>query len=61
MICDYELNYHDQKIRWTLTHEIREHWTAVSTVLGLISSVYPDLHHWRSSQGPLNAGPKHYH
>ena len=25
-----------------------EHWTAVSTFLGLISSAYHDLHHWRS-------------
>ena len=25
-----------------------EHWTAVSTLLGLISSVHRDLHHWKS-------------
>ena len=47
-----ELNYHDQKIRRTLTHDIRKHWTAVSTLLGMISSVYHDLHHWRSNQRP---------
>ena len=35
-----ELNYHDQKISRTPTHDIREHWTAVSTLLGLISNVY---------------------
>ena len=27
-----------------------EHWTAVSTLLGLISSAHHDLHHWRSNQ-----------
>ena len=32
-----------------------EHWTAVSTLLGLISSAYHDLHHWRSNQQPQNA------
>ena len=39
------MNYHDQKIRRTPTHNIREHWTAASTLLGLISSVYRNLHH----------------
>ena len=34
-----ELNYHDQKIQWTLTHDIRNHWTIVSTFLGLSSIV----------------------
>ena len=33
-----ELNYHDQKIRRTLAHDIRKYWTAVSTLLGLINS-----------------------
>ena len=28
--------------------------TAVSTLLGLISSVYRDLHHWKSNQQPPN-------
>ena len=32
-----------------------EHWTAVSTLLGLINSAYRDLHHWRSNQQPQNA------
>ena len=47
-----ELNYHDQKIRQTPLHDIREYWTAVSTLLGLISSVYCNLHHWRLNQRP---------
>ena len=34
-----ELNYHDQKIWRTLTHNIRKHWTAVSILLDHISSV----------------------
>ena len=51
-----ELNYHDQKIRRTLTHDIRKHRTAVSTLSGLISSVYRDLHHQR----PQIAEPKLY-
>ena len=29
------LNFHDQKIRRTPTGDIRKHWTAVSTLLGL--------------------------
>ena len=28
-------------------HDIKKHWTAVSTLLGLISSVYHDLYQWR--------------
>ena len=55
-----ELNNHDQKIRRTPTHDIREHWTAVSTLLGLISSVYRNLHHWRSNQQSQITIPKHY-
>ena len=47
-----ELNYHDQKIGRTLTQDIRKYWTAVSTLIGLISSVYRDLHHWKSNQQP---------
>ena len=39
----------------------RKHSTAVSTLLGLISSVYRDLPDWRSNQRPQNAEPKHYH
>ena len=50
-----ELNYHDLKI-----HDIWKHWTAVSTLLGLISSVYRDLHDWRSNQRPQIAEPKLY-
>ena len=37
-----EMNYHDQKIRRTLTHDTGKHWTAVSTLLGLISRTYRD-------------------
>ena len=31
-----------------------EHWTAVSTSLGLISSAYHNLHHQRSNPQPQN-------
>ena len=37
------IEYHNQKILQTLAHDIRKHWTAVSTLLGLICSVYCDL------------------
>ena len=47
-----ELNYHDQNIQQTLKHDIRKYWTAVSTLLDLISSAYRDLHHWISNQRP---------
>ena len=65
-ICSYgqiltcELNYHDQKIRRTLKQYIRKHWTAVSTLLGIINSVYHNLHHWRSNQRSQIAVPKLY-
>ena len=36
-----ELNCHDQKIRRTLACDIWKPWTAVSTLLGFISSVIP--------------------
>ena len=32
-----------------------KHWTAVSTLLGLISSAHRDLHHWGSNQQPQYA------
>ena len=38
-----------------------EHWTAVLTLLGLISSAYRDLHHWRSNQQPQTAELKLCH
>ena len=41
-----------RKIRRTPTHNKRKHWIAVSTLLCLVSSVYCDLHHWRSNQRP---------
>ena len=53
-VIQYELNYNDQKIRRTPTHDIREHWTAVSTLLGFIDSVYRNLHHWRSNLSAEN-------
>ena len=37
------------------THLHRAHWTAVSTLLGLISNVHRDLHHGRSNQQPQYA------
>ena len=40
-----ELNYHDQKVSRTPTHDIREHGTAVLTLLGHISTCLPYLHH----------------
>ena len=58
--CKNVLNYHDQKIQQTLTHNTWKHKTAVSTLLGLIRSVYCDLHHWRSNQRPQIAVPKLY-
>ena len=57
----YKLTYQDQKIRQILACDIRNNWTAVSTLLGLISSVYHDLPFWRSNQRPQNAEPKLYH
>ena len=56
-----ELNYHDQKIRRTLARDIRKHWSAVSTLLGPISSVYHDIPYWKSNQRPQNAELKLYH
>ena len=53
-------NYHDQKFRRTPTQDLREHWTPVSTLLRLISSVYRNLHLWRSNQRPQIAVPKIY-
>ena len=55
-----ELNYHDQKIRRTPTHDIRKHWAAVSILLALINSVYGDIHHWRSNHKPEIAELKLY-
>ena len=54
------MNYLDQKIRQTPTHDIQELWTAVSTSLGRISSVCRNLYHWRSNQRPQIAVPKLY-
>ena len=36
------------------THLHATYGTAVSTILGLISSAYRDLHHWRLNQQPQN-------
>ena len=35
----FELNYYAQKIRQTPTHDIRKHWTAVSTVLAVYTVI----------------------
>ena len=40
-----KLNYHVQKIRQTPARDIQNHWTAVSTLLGLLSSLHHDLPH----------------
>ena len=50
IIRQIAIELHDQKICRTPTHNIREHWTADSTLLGLISSLYRNLHQWRSNQ-----------
>ena len=34
------------------THLHKKRWTAVSILLGLISSAHRDLHHWRSNHQP---------
>ena len=39
----------------------QNHWTTLTTLLGLISSVYRDLPNRRSNQRPQNAESKHYH
>ena len=39
---------------------LRKHWTAVSTLLGFLSSVYCDLHLGKSNQRPQIAQPKLY-
>ena len=41
-------------------HDIQKYWIVVSTLLGLISSVYCDLHHLISNQWPQIAKPKLY-
>ena len=50
----YPRNYYNLKGKDIDIHvrDIRKHRTAVSTLLGLISSVYRDFHHWRSNQRP---------
>ena len=55
------MNYHVQKIRWILKRDIRKRWTDVSTLLGLISSVYRDFLQWISNQRPQNAKLKLHH
>ena len=43
-----------------IARDIRKHWTAVSTLLDLISSVFRDLPHLRLNQQPQNAELKLY-
>ena len=38
-----------------------EHWRAVSISLGLISSAYLDLRHWRLNQQPQDAEAETLH
>ena len=42
-------------IRKSGKHLHAKHWTAVSTLLSLISSARRDRHHWRSNQQPQYA------
>ena len=53
-----ELNY--QKIRQIPKNGIWEHWTAVSTFLGVLSWLYRNPHHWRSNQQPQIVVPEIY-
>ena len=46
------------ELPWPANTYTRKHWTAVLTLLGLISSVYCDLRHWRLNQRPQIAEPK---
>ena len=41
-------------------HNIQKQWVAVSTLLGVIGSVYRDLHNRRSNQRPQIAEAKRY-
>ena len=56
-----ELNYHGQKIRWTLARTIRKHWTAVSILIGLINSVYRDIPPPLEIEPATTEWPKLYH
>ena len=49
----FELSWVENPANTYIRHT--QHGTAVSTLLGLISSAYPDLHHWRSNEQPQNA------
>ena len=60
LLCIYIYIYILMKLPWlensaNTSMQHIEHWTAVSTLLGLISSAYRDLHHRRSNQQPQNA------
>ena len=57
----YKLNYHGQKVLQTLARDTRNNLTAVSTLLGFISSIYGDIPQWRSNEQSQNAEPKLYH
>ena len=41
-------------------HDIEKQWTAVLTLLGLISNVYGNPQHKRSNQRPQITEPKFY-
>ena len=61
ILDSYKWNNLHQKIWQTLARNIQNIWTVVSTLLSLISWVYPDLHHWRSNQQPQTAEQKLCH
>ena len=48
-----ELPWQENPAKTYMRHT--EHWTAVSTLLGVISSAHHDLHDWRSNQQPQYA------
>ena len=64
-ICTYFISRGINIVNWITTtrkstEHRREHWTAVSTLLCLISSVYRNFYYWRSNQRPQIAVPKLY-
>ena len=56
-IYNYEWRNWNIKLEITMTrksgtHQHTKHWSAVSTLLRLISTAHRVLHHWRSNQQP---------
>ena len=52
-VCVLDLSWLENPANTYVRH--MEHWTAASTLLGLISSAHRNLHHWRSNQQPQYA------